>query len=307
MGNQGHSSDDGRTAVEYVWPVRLATCAKSTSDESALGYWPHSVPRPTPLKPGPNLSSGVVATLNTRLAAAICAITPSPVARWDLFKVTALQTGTTPHLSPLQLRAGPIGVGAIGDNGSHLIDPPVALNLAFPPASKTVSTPSRVLPQRHRDVLRNPRAVPCRQSIDVVRTRSSHQTRRTRRTKNLNKKAGAAHRQTRQAPPRHLRFKPRLCQVLHDPFGSPRKAPAHRKRTPRNELGRCRQGKVELLVPFEYAAVSPRSCSLGIVALRAGKRSTTTAQHARYNVCKPTTICAETIAKAGPSKIEGAT
>src|SRR2546430_15933048 len=72
MGNQGHSSDDGRTAVEYIWAGAIGEVREGHIwTNRPLGLWPQGVPRPEPLKvPADQLrwnGNGV----NARLAAAM--------------------------------------------------------------------------------------------------------------------------------------------------------------------------------------------------------------------------------------------
>src|SRR5713226_5286891 len=51
MGNQGHSFDEARTAVEYVWAGAIGEVREvHISTNRPLGYWPQGVPRPEPLK-----------------------------------------------------------------------------------------------------------------------------------------------------------------------------------------------------------------------------------------------------------------
>ncbi len=51
MGNQGHSSNDGRTAVEYVWSGAIGDVREvHIWTNRPLGYWPQGVPRPELLK-----------------------------------------------------------------------------------------------------------------------------------------------------------------------------------------------------------------------------------------------------------------
>src|SRR5712692_2017433 len=55
MGNQGHSSDDGRAAVEYIWAGAIGDVREvHIWTNRPLGFWPQGVPRPELLKPQPD-------------------------------------------------------------------------------------------------------------------------------------------------------------------------------------------------------------------------------------------------------------
>ena len=71
MGNQGHSLDDARTAVEYVQAGAIGDVREvHIWTNRPLGYWPQGVPRPEPLKTmRAKRSDGAAATSDTRLAA----------------------------------------------------------------------------------------------------------------------------------------------------------------------------------------------------------------------------------------------
>src|SRR2546430_9744052 len=79
MGNQGHSSDEGRTAVEYVWAGAIGDVREvHIWTNRPLGFWPQGVPRPAPLKDGPEPLKWSRRAVNTRLAAALCGDYPVP-------------------------------------------------------------------------------------------------------------------------------------------------------------------------------------------------------------------------------------
>src|SRR6266705_2682585 len=79
MGNQGHSSDDGRTAVEYIWAGAIGDVREvHIWTNRPLGYWPQGVPRPEPLKAAPEPLKWSGRDVNARLAAAICGDYPIP-------------------------------------------------------------------------------------------------------------------------------------------------------------------------------------------------------------------------------------
>src|SRR5256885_120630 len=146
MGNQGHSSDEGRTAVEYLWAGAIGDIREvHIWTNRPLGFWPQGVPRPEPLKTGPEPLKWSGRDVNTRLAAALCGDYPVPSGlAWDLFQGTAASNvNYHPIYHPFNWRGWTDwGVGAIGDMGAHLIDHTMwALNLGFPTSVETVSTP----------------------------------------------------------------------------------------------------------------------------------------------------------------------
>src|SRR5437763_1284182 len=108
MGNQGHSSDEGRTAVEYLWAGAIGDIREvHIWTNRPLGFWPQGVPRPEPLKTGPEPLKWSGRDVNTRLAAALCGDYPVPSGlAWDLFQGTAASHDTygfKPRLLPKSL------------------------------------------------------------------------------------------------------------------------------------------------------------------------------------------------------------
>jgi len=146
MGNQGHSSDDGRTAVEYVWAGAIGDVREvHIWTNRPLGFWPQGVPRPEPLNPQPEPLKWSGRDVNTRLAAALSGDYPVPSGlEWGLFLgAAAPNVDYHPIYHPFNWRGWTDwGVGAIGDMGAHLIDHTMwALNLGFPASVETISTP----------------------------------------------------------------------------------------------------------------------------------------------------------------------
>jgi len=141
MGNQGHSSDDGRTAVEYVWAGRHWRRGEVHMDQPPLGFWPKGVPVPSRLKQGSEPLKWIGRDVNTRLAAALCGDIPSPTARLgSLSRHCRLERGpTNPIYHPfnMALRPDPIGRRRHRHMGAHLIDQPTLCGATwFPPALK---------------------------------------------------------------------------------------------------------------------------------------------------------------------------
>src|SRR6266581_5073405 len=87
MGNQGHSLDDARTAVEYIWAGAIGDVREvHIWTNRPLGYWPQGVPRPEPLKTSPDKLRWNGPAVNERLAAALAGNYPMPAGlAWDLF------------------------------------------------------------------------------------------------------------------------------------------------------------------------------------------------------------------------------
>src|SRR3954452_15888380 len=87
MGNQGHSWDDARTAVEYVWAGAIGDVREiHIWTNRPLGYWPQGVPRPEALQPRPDGLKWNGPGVNARLANALAGYYPVPgTLRWDLF------------------------------------------------------------------------------------------------------------------------------------------------------------------------------------------------------------------------------
>src|SRR6201993_4192944 len=87
MGNQGHSLDDARTAVEYVRAGAIGDVREvHIWTNRPLGFWPQGVPRPEPLKGPADQLRWSGQDVNLRLAAALAGNYPVPdTLRWDLF------------------------------------------------------------------------------------------------------------------------------------------------------------------------------------------------------------------------------
>src|SRR5712692_9818691 len=144
MGNQGHSSDDGRTAVEYVRAGAIGEVREvHIWTNRPLGYWPQGVPRPEPLKEPADSLRWNGRGVNARIAAAFAGNFPLPeTLAWNLFLGVAPYVDYHPIYQPFNWRGWvDWGVGAIGDMGAHLIDHTMwALNLGLPTSVETVST-----------------------------------------------------------------------------------------------------------------------------------------------------------------------
>src|SRR5215470_688637 len=146
MGNQGHSYDEARTAIEYVWSGAIGDVREvHIWTNRPLGYWPQGMPRPEKSKTSLDKLRWNGPGVNARIADALYGdgySVPKKLA-WNLFLGPAPHVDYHPIYHPFNWRGWvDWGVGAIGDMGAHLIDHSVwALDLGFPTTVETVSTP----------------------------------------------------------------------------------------------------------------------------------------------------------------------
>src|SRR5215471_4488395 len=145
MGNQGHSMDDARTAVEYVWAGAIGEVREvHIWTNRPLGFWPQGVPRPEPLKTPIDKLPWTGAGVNARLANSFAGSYPIPESlAWDLFLGPAPYVEYHPIYHPFNWRGWvDWGNGPLGDMGAHLIDVAMwALDLGFPTTIETIGTP----------------------------------------------------------------------------------------------------------------------------------------------------------------------
>src|SRR6266436_1435688 len=283
MGNQGHSSDDGRTAVEYIWAGAIGDVREvHIWTNRPLGYWPQGVPRPEPLKAGllPLRWSG--RDVNARLAAALCGDFPIPGGlAWDLFLGAASNhVDYHPIYHPFNWRGWTDwGVGAIGDMGAHLIDHSMwALNLGFPTSVETVSTPFNGASYPHATLTFY--EFPARGSMPPVKLTWYDGGLKPNKPEELGdeelKQEGGALLIGSKGKLLHDTYglKPRLLpKSLHDSSGKPpQKLPRIDKEAHEMNWVDAAKGKGEASCPFEYAARLTEVMLLGIVALRAGTK-----------------------------------
>ena len=162
MGNQGHSWDDGRKAVEWVQSGAIGDVSEAhVWTNRPLSYWPQGIPRPEPRRISSNMRwnmNGVMA----RLANAMGIYSVPDELSWDLFLGAAPACEYHPVYHPFNWRGWvDWGCGAIGDMGAHLIDFPYwALDLGYPDVDRNRVDAVRqgVLPDCDQDVLRVPGA-----------------------------------------------------------------------------------------------------------------------------------------------------
>src|SRR5687767_1359779 len=143
MGNQGHSGDEGRRAVEWVQSGAIGDVTEvHVWTNRPLSYWPQGIPRPEPKRISADLRwnmNGVMA----RLANAMGIYSVPTDLDWDLFLGPAPNVEYHPVYHPFNWRGWvDWGCGALGDMGAHLLDHAYwALDLGYPTSIETVSTP----------------------------------------------------------------------------------------------------------------------------------------------------------------------
>ena len=143
MGNQGHSWDDGRRAVEWLWAGAIGDVTEAHIwTNRPLAYWPQGIPRPQPQR-NLNEARWNMAGVMARLADAMGLYSTPENLSWDLFLGPGPLVEYHPVYHPFNWRGWvDWGVGAIGDMGAHLIDHAYwGLDLGFPTVVETVSTP----------------------------------------------------------------------------------------------------------------------------------------------------------------------
>jgi predicted dehydrogenase len=291
MGNQGHSLDDARKAVEYVGAGAIGEVHEiHIWTNRPLGYWPQGVPRPVkPSQPVDEMKwngPGVEA----RVAAAIAGNYPVPEKLdWNLFLGVGPKVEYHPIYHPFNWRGWvDWGVGPIGDMGAHLIDHSMwALNLGYPTSIETISTPfnKASYPSATMTVYEYP-ARPAgekhvaRGNLAPVRLAWYDGGLMPPKPEELGEeelnKDGGALLIGSKGKLLHETYgvNPRLLpKSLHDSFGEPAKK-LPRIPNQQHELNwvAAAQGKAEASCPFEYAARLTETMLLGVVALHAGKK-----------------------------------
>jgi predicted dehydrogenase len=118
MGNQGHSHDDGRKMLEWIWAGAIGTVTE-VHVWTNRPIWPQGMARP-------EKSESVPKTL-----------------AWDLFLGPAPEVPYHPSYTPFSWRGwADWGTGALGDMGAHLIDHAYwALDLDAPSSIEAAGSP----------------------------------------------------------------------------------------------------------------------------------------------------------------------
>src|SRR5467141_1332762 len=283
MGNQGHSFDEARTAVEYIWAGAIGEVREvHIWTNRPLGFWPQGVPRPELLKAGPEPLRWSGRDVNARLAAALCGDYPVPPGlAWDLFLGTAAaNVDYHPIYHPFNWRGWTDwGVGAIGDMCAHLMDHSLwSLNLGLPTSVETVSTPFNGASYPNATLTFY--EFPARGAMPPVKLTWYDGGLKPNKPEELgdeelNKEGGALLIGSKgKLLYDTYGFKPRLLpKSLHDSFGKPpQKLPRIAREAHEMNWVDAAKGKAEASCPFEYAARLTEVMLLGIVALRAGKK-----------------------------------
>ena len=282
MGNQGHSSNDGRTAVEYVMAGAIGEVREvHIWTNRPLGFWPQGVPRPEPLKTPADELRWNGQGVNARLAGALAGNYPVPdTLAWDLFLGVGPRVDYHPIYHPFNWRGWvDWGVGAIGDMGAHLIDHSFwALNLGLPTNVETVSTPfnGASYPQATLTFY----DFPARGKMPPVKLTwydGGFMPKKPEELgeEELNKEGGALLIGSKgKMLYDTYGYRPRLLpKSLHDSFGKPpQKLPRIADQAHEMNWVDAAKGKTESSCPFEYASRLTEVMLLGVVALHAGKK-----------------------------------
>ena len=282
MGNQGHSLNDARLAVEYVQAGAIGEVREvHIWTNRPIGFWPQGVPRPGAPKDPVDTLGWSGRNVNQRLAAALAGSYPVPdTLAWNLFLGVAPVVEYHPIYHPFNWRGWiDWGVGAIGDMGAHLIDHSMwALNLGFPTSVETVSTPFNgasypLATQTFYDF-------PARGSMPPVRLTWYDGGLLPPKPEELGdeelNKGGGALLVGSKGKLLHETYglKPRLLpKSLHESYGKPpQKLPRIDREDHEMNWVAAAKGKADASCPFEYASRLTEVMLLGIVALRAGKK-----------------------------------
>lgn len=143
MGNQGHSSDDGRRAVEWIRSGILGPIHE-VHIWTNRPIWPQGIPRPADSN---QLASGVAwnqSGVRERFATAMGGDFTKPAdLDWDVYLGPAPYREYHPIYHPFNWRGWvDWGVGALGDMGAHLLDHSYwGLELTYPKTIWATSSP----------------------------------------------------------------------------------------------------------------------------------------------------------------------
>ena len=283
MGNQGHSWDEARTAIEYVWAGAIGDVTEvHIWTNRPLGYWPQGIPRPqrsaAPIEQlrwnGPGVTS--------RIANALAGDFAKPAGLdWDLFLGVAPYVEYHPIYHPFNWRGWiDWGCGALGDMGAHLIDHTMwALDLGYPTTIETVSTPFNGVSFPHATMTMY--QFPAKGGKPAVKMTwydggfTPAKPIELPENESLNPGGGALLVGTK-GKLMHETYgaKPRLLpDSLHKSFGKPaQKLPRIPNENHEMNWADAAKGKTQASSPFEYAAKLTEVMLLGVVALKAGKK-----------------------------------
>ena len=285
MGNQGHSLDEARTAVEWVWSGAIGEVREiHVWTDRPVGFWPQGIPRPKAATGPLDAVKWDGPGVDERLAAAMAAGNyPIPdTLSWDLFLGVGPNIPYHPVYHPFNWRGWlDWGCGAIGDMGAHLLDVSMwSLNLGFPTTIETVSTPFNNVSFPHSTLTFY--EFPARGNMPPVKLTWYDGGLMPRKPEELGEedliKEGGAILVGSKGKLMHSTYgaKPRLLpKSLEDSVGKP---PQKLARIPneQHELNwvDAAKGKTEACCPFEYAAKLTEVMLLGVVSLKSGKKLT---------------------------------
>jgi predicted dehydrogenase len=279
MGNQGHSWDDGRRAVEWVQAGAIGDVHEvHVWTNRPLAFWPQGVPRPQPQRISTQLGWNMPGVM-ARLANAMGLYSVPDTLSWDIFLGPAPSVEYHPLYHPFNWRGWvDWGVGAIGDMGAHLIDHAYwALDLGYPTTIETVSTPfdGHCFPWATTTFYE----FPARGGKPPVRMTWYDGGLLPPKPQELGEEklnatggailAGSKGKLIYDTYGLNSRLLPKS---LHDSVGPPAPKLPRITTSHENNWGNACKGKGEASTPFDYAAKLTEVMLLGIVALRAGNK-----------------------------------
>jgi len=282
MGNQGHSWDDARTAVEYIWAGAIGDVREiHIWTNRPLGYWPQGIPRPEARTAPADGFRWNGPGIEARLASAMAGSYPKPgTLAWDLFLGVAPTVEYHPVYHPFNWRGWvDWGCGAIGDMGAHLMDHSMwALDLGYPTTIETVCTPFNGVCFPHATMTMY--EFPARGNKPAVRLTWYDGGLLPPKPveigeQELNKTGGALLVGTNGKLLHETYGKnPRLLpDSLHASFGKPaQKLPRIPNENHEMNWVDAAKGKTAASCPIEYAAQLTEVMLLGVVALKAGRK-----------------------------------
>jgi len=282
MGNQGHSLDDARKAIEYVQGGYIGDVTEvHIWTNRPHAYWPQGVPRPAASTTKPEDLGWNTKAVAERLAATMAAapITVPEGLAWDLFLGPAPSVPYHPIYHPMNWRGWvDWGQGALGDMGAHLVDHPFwALELGMPTTIETVSTPFNgasypTATMTHYEFA----ARGSKPAVKLTWYDGGFMPSRPEELGETKLDAGGG-----------VLYIGSKGKLLHDTYGlNPRLLPQSLHEsvgTPKQTLPRiatshemnwveAAKGKTQASSPFEYAARLTETMLLGVVSLRAGTK-----------------------------------
>ena len=283
MGNQGHSWDEARTTVEYIWAGAIGDVTDVRIwTNRPLGYWPQGIPRPERSARALDDLRWNGPGVTTRIANALAGnYRPPSSLRWDLFLGVAPHVDYHPIYHPFNWRGWvDWGCGALGDMGAHLIDHSMwALDLGFPTSIETVSTPFNGISFPHATVTtyqfpargKKPPVTLTWYDGGLMPPKPAEMA----EDDQFNPGGGALLIGTKgKLVHETYGAKPRLLPAsLHKSFGRPaQKLPRIPNENHEMNWVDAAKGKTEASSPFEYAAKLTEVMLLGIVSLKVGRK-----------------------------------